>query len=154
MIFENVLANLEPEEIVAVLSALIFQEKSQSEPTLTPTLETTREIVRNIAESLGLIQLEQHLEIDPTVYCRGALNFGLMEVVYEWARGMPFKQLCELTDVQEGSIVRCITRLDEVCNEVRNAARVIGDPQLHRKMEVASEAIKRDVVFASSLYLT
>ncbi|KAK1940011.1 DExH-box ATP-dependent RNA helicase DExH11 [Phytophthora citrophthora] len=154
MIFENVLANLEPEEIVAVLSALIFQEKSQSEPTLTPTLKTTREVVQNIAESLGLIQLEQHLEIDPTVYCKGALNFGLMEVVYEWARGMPFKQLCELTDVQEGSIVRCITRLDEVCNEVRNAARVIGDPQLHRKMEVASEAIKRDVVFASSLYLS
>ncbi|ETP49140.1 hypothetical protein F442_05248 [Phytophthora nicotianae P10297] len=154
MIFENVLANLEPEEIVAVLSALIFQEKSQSEPTLTPTLENTREIVKNIAESLGLIQLEQHLEIDPAVYCKGALNFGLMEVVYEWARGMPFKQLCELTDVQEGSIVRCITRLDEVCREVRNAARVIGDPQLYRKMEVASEAIKRDVVFASSLYLS
>ncbi|KAG2783781.1 DExH-box ATP-dependent RNA helicase [Phytophthora cactorum] len=154
MIFENVLANLEPEEIVAVLSALIFQEKSQSEPALTPTLENTREVVKNIAESLGLIQLEQHLEIDPAVYCKGALNFGLMEVVYEWARGMPFKQLCELTDVQEGSIVRCITRLDEVCREVRNAARVIGDPQLYRKMEVASEAIKRDVVFASSLYLS
>ncbi|GMF29200.1 unnamed protein product [Phytophthora fragariaefolia] len=154
MIFENVLANLEPEEIVAVLSALIFQEKSQSEPTLTPTLEHAREVVKNIAESLGLIQLEQHLEIDPAVYCQGALNFGLMEVVYEWARGMPFKQLCELTDVQEGSIVRCITRLDEVCREVRNAARVIGDPQLYRKMEVASEAIKRDVVFASSLYLS
>ncbi|KAL4093968.1 hypothetical protein PRIC1_011397 [Phytophthora ramorum] len=154
MIFENVLANLEPEEIVAVLSALIFQEKSQSEPTLTPTLESTREVVKNIAESLGLIQLEQHLEIDPAVYCKGALNFGLMEVVYEWARGMPFKQLCELTDVQEGSIVRCITRLDEVCREVRNAARVIGDPQLYRKMEVASESIKRDVVFASSLYLS
>ncbi|OWZ20723.1 DEAD/DEAH box RNA helicase [Phytophthora megakarya] len=154
MIFENVLANLEPEEIVAVLSALIFQEKSQSEPTLTPTLENSREVVKNIAESLGLIQLEQHLEIDPAVYCKGALNFGLMEVVYEWARGMPFKQLCELTDVQEGSIVRCITRLDEVCREVRNAARVIGDPQLYRKMEVASEAIKRDVVFASSLYLS
>ncbi|KAG6582895.1 DEAD/DEAH box RNA helicase [Phytophthora cinnamomi] len=154
MIFENVLANLEPEEIVAVLSALIFQEKSQSEPTLTQTLESTREVVKNIAESLGLIQLEQHLEIDPAVYCKGALNFGLMEVVYEWARGMPFKQLCELTDVQEGSIVRCITRLDEVCREVRNAARVIGDPQLYRKMEVASEAIKRDVVFASSLYLS
>ncbi|CAH0514963.1 unnamed protein product [Peronospora belbahrii] len=154
MIFENVLANLEPEEIVAVLSALIFQEKSLSEPTLTPTLEITRDVVKNIAEALGLIQLEQRLDIDPAVYCKGALNFGLMEVVYEWARGMPFKQLCELTDVQEGSIVRCITRLDEVCREVRTAARVIGDPQLYRKMEVASEAIKRDVVFASSLYLS
>ncbi|RLN32622.1 hypothetical protein BBJ28_00000426 [Nothophytophthora sp. Chile5] len=154
MIFENVLASLEPEEIVAVLSALIFQEKTRSEPTLTPRLESTRDVVKSIAESLGLIQLEQHLEIDPAVYCKGALNFGLTEVVYEWARGMPFKQLCELTDVQEGAIVRCITRLDEVCREVRTAARVIGDPELYRKMEVASESIKRDVVFASSLYLS
>uniref|UniRef100_K3WVU5 Helicase SKI2W n=1 Tax=Globisporangium ultimum (strain ATCC 200006 / CBS 805.95 / DAOM BR144) TaxID=431595 RepID=K3WVU5_GLOUD len=154
MIFENVLANLEPEEIVAVLSALIFQEKTQSEPALTPRLEHVRETVKKIAESLGLIQLEQHLDIDPAVYCKGALNFGLMEVVYEWSRGMPFKELCLLTDIQEGSIVRCITRLDEVCREVRNAARVIGDPRLFRKMEVASESIKRDVVFASSLYLT
>lgn len=154
MIFENVLANLEPEEIVAVLSALIFQEKTQSEPTLTPRLDEAREVVKKITESLGLIQLEQHLEIDPAVYTKGALNFGLMEVVYEWSRGMPFKELCLLTDVQEGSIVRCITRLDEVCREVRNAARVIGDPRLYRKMEVASESIKRDVVFASSLYLT
>lgn len=153
MIFENVLASLEPEEIVAVLSALIFQEKSQSEPTLTPRLEVARDTVKKIAESLGVIQLEQHLDIDPAVYTKGALNFGLAEVVYEWARGMPFKKLCELTDVQEGSIVRCITRLDEVCREVRNAARVVGDPRLFRKMEVASEAIKRDVVFASSLYL-
>lgn len=154
VIFENVLANLEPEEIVAVLSALIFQEKTQSEPTLTPRLAEAKEVITRITESLGLIQLEQHLEIDPAVYCRGSLNFGLMEVVYEWARGMPFKELCLLTDIQEGSIVRCITRLDEVCREVRNAARVIGDPRLYRKMEVASEAIKRDVVFASSLYLT
>ncbi|TDH72069.1 hypothetical protein CCR75_008664 [Bremia lactucae] len=154
MIFENVLANLEPEEIVAVLSALVFHEKVESEPMLTPTLEATRDVVKRIAESLGLLQLEQHLAIDPVGYSKGALNFGLMEVVYEWARGMPFKQICTLTDVQEGAIVRCITRLDEVCREVRTAARVIGDPQLYRKMDVASEAIKRDVVFASSLYLS
>ena len=56
--------------------------------------------------------------------------------------------------VQEGSIVRCITRLDELCREVRNAARIMGDPTLYRKMEVASESIKRDIVFAGSLYLS
>lgn len=49
---------------------------------------------------------------------------------------------------QEGSIVRCITRLDELCREARNAARIIGDPSLYRKMEQASESIKRDIVFA------
>jgi antiviral helicase SKI2 len=49
-----------------------------------------------------------------------------------------------LTDVPEGTIVRCITRLDEVCREVRDAARVIGDAELFRKMEEAQGLIRRD----------
>ena len=77
-----------------------------------------------------------------------------MHVVYEWALGVPFSNICELTLVQEGSIVRCITRLDELCREVRNCARVVGNPTLYRKMEEASTAIKRDIVFASSLYVS
>lgn len=39
------------------------------------------------------------------------------------------------------------------CREVRNAARILGDPRLYRKMELASAAIKRDIVFVNSLYL-
>lgn len=37
---------------------------------------------------------------------------------------MPFKEICELTDVLEGSIVRAIVRLDETCREVKGAAKV------------------------------
>lgn len=48
--------------------------------------------------------------------------------------------------------MRLITRLDEVCREVRDAARVIGDADLFRKMEEAQAAIRRDIVFAASLY--
>lgn len=51
-----------------------------------------------------------------------------------------------------GSIVRCIVRLDETCREVQGAARLIGDVSLFKKMEAASELIKRDIVFAASLY--
>lgn len=153
MIFENVLADLEPEEIVAVLSALIFQEKSQHTPMLTERLENAREQMELIADSLDVIQLEQQVVIDRKNAYENSLNFGLVEVVYEWSRGMPFKSICELTDIAEGSIVRCITRLQELCRKVRNAARIIGDPILYRKMEIASETIKRDVVFAASLYI-
>ena len=106
-----------------------------------------------------------------------------------------------MTDVPEGSIVRTITRLDELCKDIRNAARVIGNPSLYRKLEAviiiafystlslaqtytlmwtcriqrlicthilffiktfllyiwiitqASECIKRDIVFAASMYV-
>ena len=51
------------------------------------------------------------------------LNFGLVEVVYEWARGLPFAQITTLTDVQEGVIVRTIQRLDEMLRDVKDAAR-------------------------------
>ena len=30
------------------------------------------------------------------------LKFGLVEVVYEWAKGTSFKDITNLTDVQEG----------------------------------------------------
>lgn len=49
-----------------------------------------------------------------------------------------------LTEVPEGTIVRVITRLDETCREVRDAARVIGDAELFKKMEEAQLKIKRD----------
>lgn len=37
------------------------------------------------------------------------------QVVHEWARGTPFCDICQLTDVMEGSIVRAMVRLDETC---------------------------------------
>lgn len=54
-----------------------------------------------------------------------------------------------MTDVPEGTIVRVITRLDETCREVRDAARVIGDADLFAKMEEAQGLIKRDSEFSS-----
>jgi DSHCT (NUC185) domain len=62
-------------------------------------------------------------------------------------RFQPFDQLTALTDVAEGTIVRVITRLDETCREVRDAARVIGDAVLMKKMEEAQMKIKRDSEF-------
>lgn len=72
------------------------------------------------------------------------LHFGLCEVVWEWAKGTSFQEITKLTDVAEGTIVRVITRLDETCREVRDAARVIGDAGLFKKMEDAQARIKRD----------
>ncbi|KAL5484070.1 hypothetical protein EMCRGX_G020509 [Ephydatia muelleri] len=63
-----------------------------------------------------------------------------------------FIDIINLTDVSEGIIVRCIQRLDETCKDVRNAAHVIGEPTLRQKMMDASALIKRDIVFAASLY--
>lgn len=155
MVFEGILNELQPAEIAAVLSALIFQESGDEESSELPErLSNTCKSMKKIATNLGQLQQNHGLQIDPKEYCESTLKFGLVHVVYEWALGVPFSNICELTSVQEGSIVRCITRLDELCREVRNCARVVGNPTLYRKMEEASTAIKRDIVFASSLYVS
>eukprot|EP01117_Protostelium_nocturnum_P003499 TRINITY_DN1455_c0_g4_i1.p1 TRINITY_DN1455_c0_g4~~TRINITY_DN1455_c0_g4_i1.p1 ORF type:complete len:1331 (-),score=569.99 TRINITY_DN1455_c0_g4_i1:196-4188(-) len=154
LVFENVLTPLSPAEIVALLSCLIFEEKTEYEPpALSPTLEGAKERIIGIATGLANIQIESGLLITVGEYVKN-LKFGMMEVVYEWARQMPFSDIALLTEIQEGSIVRCIVRLDETCKEVRNAARIIGDTALFSKMEQASQLIKRDIVFASSLYVS
>lgn len=49
-----------------------------------------------IARSLGRLQRDHGLPVDPEENVKLNLNFGLVDVVYEWARGVPF---CEITQV-------------------------------------------------------
>ena len=155
LILENALADFEPAEICALLSAFVFQEKTDIEPTLTPALERGKEIVVKISEKVNHYQTLHQviLASDDSNDFVSRPRFGLMEVVYEWSRGMAFERIMDLTDVLEGTIVRVVSRLDECCREVRNAARVVGDPELYRKMEIAQEGLRRDVVGVASLYM-
>ena len=155
LILENVLAYFEPEEIVALLSAFVFQEKSENVPTLTAHLEKGRDTIVAISEKVNDFQIQHQviLSSDDANDFVSRPRFGLVEVVYEWARGMSFNRITDLTDVLEGTIVRVITRLDETCREVKNAARIIGDPELFAKMQTAQELIKRDITAVASLYM-
>lgn len=169
---------------MALLSCFVFQEKTDIEPAIPPKLEQGRDAIIAISDRVGRVQDSHKVAVEDF---RSNLKFGLVEVVYEWAKGMasssfthglrfsltqllqPFEQITSLTDVAEGTIVRVITRLDETCREVRDAARVIGDAELFKKMEESQIKIKRDsehflyhiwrfmlnrilVVFAASLY--
>lgn len=155
LVLENVLAEYEPEEIVALLSAFVFQEKTDSTPTLTPRLQKGQEAIIRISEKVNNYQvLHQVIQSsEDSNDFASEPRFGLAEVVYEWAKGMSFNRITDLTDVMEGTIVRTITRLDETCREVKNAAKLVGDPSLYTKMQQAQELIKRDVIFAASLYM-
>ncbi|KAH7077868.1 NUC185 domain-containing protein [Paraphoma chrysanthemicola] len=155
LVLENVLADYTPEEIVALLSAFVFQEKTDVEPTLTASLTRGVAAIVKISEKVNEIQTLHQviLSADDSNDFVSKPRFGMVEVVYEWARGMSFNRITDLTDVMEGTIVRVITRLDETCREVKNAARIIGDPTLFQKMGTCQELIKRDICNCASLYL-
>lgn len=155
LVLDNFLASYEPEEIVALFSAFLFNGNSKEEvKSITPQLDYGKErIIEVVSKVQGVFEAHRVLVTQEESEFLEKNRFGLMEAVYEWGRGLSFSSIMELTDVAEGTIVRVISRLDEVCREVMAAARIIGDATLYDKMALAQEKIKRDIVFCASLYL-
>ena len=77
----------------------------------------------------------------------------LVNVSYGWSKGKKFSEICEETDVFEGSIIRAMRRLNELLGQLREASSAIGDQGLAEKFAQASESIQRGIVFANSLYI-
>ena len=68
-------------------------------------------------------------------------------------QGENFEAICRMTDIFEGSIIRATRRLDELMNELASAAKVIGDVGLEQKFKESAATIRRDIMFAASLYI-
>lgn len=151
ILFSNLLDPLNPPEAVAMLSALVFQEKNNNEEPLTSRMEVAKATMMDILAKINKLQELEKVSNDEEN--KISLNFGLATVVYQWARGMSFNDICLVTEFQEGTIVRAITRLDELCKDFMKVSLIIGNPSLHAKMEAASLCIRRDIVFAASLYI-
>lgn len=79
------MAAYEPEEVVALLSSFVFQEKTEVQPLLTPRLEDGRDALGAIMERVSEAQARHQVAADEH---RWTLNPGLMEAVHEWAKGM------------------------------------------------------------------
>ncbi|KAF7698530.1 ATP-dependent RNA helicase mtr4 [Cucumispora dikerogammari] len=77
----------------------------------------------------------------------------LMHCCRAWAQGATFGEICSMTNVFEGSIIRILRRLEEVLRQMSCAARVMGNNQLEALFSIANSYIKRDIVFNNSLYL-
>lgn len=78
---------------------------------------------------------------------------SLMPIVYAWCQGAKFSQICKMTDIFEGSIIRSMRRLEELLRQMVVASKCIGNTALEEKFTDGISKIKRDIVFAASLYL-
>ena len=78
---------------------------------------------------------------------------SLINVVYAWANGATFEALTGMCDLFEGSIIRAIRRLSELIDEMQSAAKAIGNDDLFKTFDDGAKLIRRDIVFAASLYV-
>lgn len=152
MMFAGVFNTLTPEQTVALLSCFVFEEKSDEQSKLKEELAGPLRTLQETARRIAKVSAECKLELPEQEYIE-RFRPELMDVVYAWCHGAKFAKICKMTDVFEGSIIRCLRRLEELLRQMAQAAKSIGNTELETKFEAGITKMKRDIVFANSLYL-
>ncbi|XP_026191130.1 ATP-dependent RNA helicase DOB1-like [Cyclospora cayetanensis] len=139
-IFQNGLDGLSVEEVAAVLSAFVGCDREQAEvPAPTPGVQEARSLAEALHTQLLVAQKQEGLRVADEDWWK-LCNFDMALVAYEWARGASFASVVRLTSLHEGSVLG-------------QAMTLTGDLTLVAKLQGASQRIRRDIVFATSLYL-
>ncbi|CAH9111761.1 unnamed protein product [Cuscuta epithymum] len=152
LMFNGVFKEIKVEEMVSLLSCFVWQEKLHDAQKPRDELGMLLTQLQDTARKVAKIQLECKVEIDVENFV-SSFRPDIMEAIYAWAKGSKFYEIMEFTQVFEGSLIRAIRRLEEVLQQLIQAAQSIGETELEAKFEDAVSKIKRDIVFAASLYL-
>ena len=162
LMFNGAFNDLSVEHTVAFLSAFVCEEKSNNSAngegsnansTLREELSLPLKMLQETGVRISKISTESALPgFDGESYM-AKFRFELMDVVWAWSRGAKFWQVCKMTPVFEGNIIRCMKRLEELLRQMCQAAKSIGNSELECKFSEGITKIKRDIVFANSLYL-
>ncbi|KAJ7537966.1 hypothetical protein O6H91_11G029700 [Diphasiastrum complanatum] len=150
--FDGLFNDLDHHQIVALASCFLPIDKSNEQIHLKADLAWPFRHLQDTARKIAEVQCECKLEVDVQQYVEVFRPY-LMDVMYSWSKGAKFSEICELTDIFEGGIIRVARRLDEFLNQLQAAARAIGDANLEKKFGAGSESIRRGIMFANSLYL-
>lgn len=152
LIFNGNFNDLTVEQCVSLLSCFVFQERAKEVPRLKPELAEPLKNMQDMASKIAKVYKECKIEIVEKEYTE-SFRPELMEVTFAWCKGASFTQICKMTDVYEGSLIRMFKRLEELIRQLVVAAKTIGNGELEAKMEKGLELVHRDIVSAGSLYL-
>lgn len=157
LLFDGTLHDLTSAQIVALLSAFVLQEPSDSNVPVPQELGDAWGRVLSVTKRIAIVSDECQVNtfrsgtnvVRPTLQLRP----DLQTVMLAWCAGAKFREISEMTSLFEGSVVRCMRRLEELLRQLCQAARVIGSDNLEVTISQGIALLKRDIVFANSLYL-
>ncbi|KAI7836432.1 hypothetical protein COHA_009701 [Chlorella ohadii] len=152
MVFAGVFKALRHDQLCALLSCFIWREKSEAGNKVRQDLEAPYAALREHARKVARTAADCKMEMDADEYME-SFRPDLMDVVAAWAQGTRFFDIYKMMDVFEGSLVRAIRRLEELLRQLAAALRTVGNIEDAEHFEGAIEKIKRDIVFAASLFI-
>ncbi|KIX04617.1 uncharacterized protein Z518_05487 [Rhinocladiella mackenziei CBS 650.93] len=152
LLFNRFFNDLTAEQCAAVMSCFVFEEKVNEQTNLPEDLARLLREIQRQARVIAKVSIESKLAMNEEEYVQ-SFKWQLMPVMYAWATGKSFGEICKMTDVYEGSLIRTFRRLEEALRQMAEAAKVMGSEELEKKFEEALTKVRRDIVAAQSLYL-
>ena len=162
LMFSGLFNDMTPENIAALLSCFVVEERSSSSSAskdgtgerLPPQKELV-EAYRQVQETacrVANVWKECKIEVNVEDYVQ-KFSPAIMEAIGAWCAGATFAEVMKITDTFEGSLIRMMRRLEELLKELVSAAKSIGNSELEAKFGLAISKLHKDIVFAASLYL-
>lgn len=151
MIFNGTFNDLSAPQCAALLSCFVCDDKA-TDLNMDKDLETPFKQMQDFARRIAKVSKECKMEVDEDNYV-DKFKPTLMDIVSKWCKGASFLQICQMTEVFEGNIIRCMRRLEELMRQMVQASKTIGNTDLENKFSEGIRLLKRDIVFAASLYL-
>lgn len=153
MIFDGNFNELSIEQAVALLSCFVHKEPGKDEnPKVRSDMEGAFQNLQTAARNVARVSIDAKLPLDEEEYVK-SFNPALIDATFAWCSGAKFVDICRLTDIFEGSIIRTFRRLEELLRQLASASVAIGNNELKTLFEEGANRIRRGVVFAASLYL-
>ena len=154
LIYNGVFGPLSVGQLAALVSCFIWREKSEVREKVPVDMEPSFAALRDVARRVGKVEVESGMQVDVEAYVE-SFKPDLVAAVMAWCHGVPFAKLKDFVDKKThvGSLVRAIRRLEELLRQLQDALLAVGDAELAGKFEEARTKIKRDIIFAASLFL-
>jgi antiviral helicase SKI2 len=152
-LFRGLLRDLNATELPAFLSVFVSEGRSDQRndwSNLSPGLNSSLHAL--FALHNEVLDLENYLKVDNEMTKQ--LATSLIEPVFLWASGVPLREICSVTDTKEGNLVRTVIRTHELLSNLLETAVMTGDYSLKLRLEKAKGRMRREIVFATSLYVT
>lgn len=101
LMFNGVFNDLKPEQLVALLGCMCFEEKKEGDGKVREDMEGPFGKLKETARAVGKVVQECKLALDPDEYAE-SFNPDMIEVLYAWTLGAKFAEVIKLSDAFEG----------------------------------------------------
>lgn len=157
MIKNNIFAELNFEEIVALLSIFIDDSSIESisidDLNISENIKESMYNIGSLVDEYLIHEDELNKYLPYRIVSDWYLHTNIFNAILEWSKGKSWDEINHLYPTFEGNFIKNVLRLSNLIKNVYTIALEIKDTSLVNKLEGYEEKLIRDFVTTDSLYL-